>query len=126
VTELILIDLVTARAVSRIVAVVLLGVMVAATAGPICLSPVLRYSNAHSSMAGCQHAPIPSRPQPADYRCCISRHPVGLAAKVSSPLPVMQPVQASFCPVSVAVACNAFPVVAVSPGSPPGVVTLRI
>ena len=89
--------------ISRIVIAVLLCTMAAAVVEGACLLPAAAsHSMLPSSMAGCHHSKVPSPSRPADYRCCISRHPSALVAKVFSPRPEIQLVEAVAIPLFVA------------------------
>jgi hypothetical protein len=107
---------------SRIVAVALLGVMVAAAAGTICLVP----GAAHPVMTGCHHR-IPSHPQPADYRCCVGRH-ASLPSAIFSVHPAAQVLEGSDAIILSAAAgdSNVVSTVMASSSGPPGVLVLRI
>jgi hypothetical protein len=68
---------------SRILAVALLGVMLASTAGAVCLLPT-----AHSGMMGCHSSQSPSLPrpghsQPGHSSCCRRSVPLAFLANVS-------------------------------------------
>src|SRR6202035_4430582 len=49
--------------------------MLGAAVGAMCLVPA---TAAHSPMARCHSAPVPSPSGHSDYRCCVSRHPAAL------------------------------------------------
>lgn len=109
---------------SRLVAVALLGAILATGAGAVCLLPA---ASAHPSMAGCHPVRVPSPPQPADYRCCVSRHPAALLTNVVPPRPMLQPWQAAAVDVLVAAnGENVFTAAMASSSGPPGVISLRI
>jgi hypothetical protein len=110
--------------VSKIVTVLLLSAMFAAGAGGACILPA---SAAHSPSAGCHSGPVPSNPQPADYRCCAQRQSSALRTNVFSPRRALPRFEADairvlVTPPTVDVVPAAF---AVSAG-PPGVLILRI
>jgi hypothetical protein len=108
----------------QIVGLVLLGAMVAAGAGTICLLPVPA-APLHS--AGCHPSRVPANPQPADFRCCVSRHPSALTTSVFSTRPGMQTSAAYTVGASVVPSYGDAILAATSrPGSPPGVLILRI
>jgi hypothetical protein len=70
---------------------------------------------------------VPSHPQPADYRCCLTRHPSALLTNIFSPRPALQALEAGIIHVMAAASDgDAFPAVIVPSGVPPGVATLRI
>ena len=108
----------------RIVAAAMLSVMVAAGAGTICLLPA---STAHSHMAGCHSAPAPFHPQPADYRCCLTRHPLALLTNVFSPRPAShRPAAEAIDFLAAARASDGFSSAITPSGSPPDTLILRI
>ena len=74
----------------QIVGLVLLGAMVAAGAGTICLLPV---SAPPLHSAGCHPSRVPANPQPADFRCCVSRHPSALPTNIFLPRPALLPLR---------------------------------
>jgi len=120
----VVIDFMCTRTISRIFTVSLLGVMVAAAAGGMCLLPA---ASAHPAMAGCHSAPVSSHPRPADYSCCLNRHLSALVASVFSPRPATQTSEIESFPLAVAAdSAKDLSTTLVSSGSPPGVVNLRI
>jgi len=79
--------------ISRIVISILLCTLAAGVAESACLLPAAAArSMLPASMSGCHHSRVPSPSRPADYRCCMNRHPAALMAKVFSPRPAMQPI----------------------------------
>jgi hypothetical protein len=114
--------------ISRIVIAVLLCTMAAAVAESACLLPAAAaQSMLPSSMAGCHHSRVPSPSRPADYRCCMNRHPSALVAKVFSPRPGVQPVDTGAIRLFVAAKHLDPSLSAVAPSViPPGFLTLRI
>ena len=110
---------------SRIIAMALLSTMVAAGAGATCLLPA---AAAHSSMTGCHSSRIPANPQPADYRCCLRRHPSALLTNTFSPRSPMQGLEASDAIDVPAAASDSgrFPIAITPSGAPPRFTTLRI
>ncbi|HKN17119.1 MAG TPA: hypothetical protein VJX47_09260 [Candidatus Sulfotelmatobacter sp.] len=111
---------------SQLVAMMVLGAVVAGGAGVICV--VSSSAHSSSSMAGCHPGQMPSQPHPADYRCCLSRHAVPLVTSVVSPQrPALQALEASVTPVLAAANEGPAFLPAIAPsGGPPGVVALRI
>jgi hypothetical protein len=108
----------------QIVAVTLMSAIVAAGAGTICLLPA---STAPLHTAACHPVPVPANQQPGDYRCCASRHPSALltsffSSRLGAPTIVAYAVGASVAPSG----GDAILTVASRPGSPPGVLILRI
>ncbi|MGA2643339.1 MAG: hypothetical protein ABSF15_01410 [Candidatus Sulfotelmatobacter sp.] len=101
----------------------LLGVTFVAGAGASCLLPA---GTAHSPMVGC-HSGRPSRPQPADYKCCVSRHHSTLLANIFSPRPAIDaaPADVTEAPVAATEGSLFLPTIPRSAG-PPGVFILRI
>ncbi|MGD1024580.1 MAG: hypothetical protein ABR880_17470 [Candidatus Sulfotelmatobacter sp.] len=110
---------------SQLVAMMLLGAVVAAGAGVVCVVSASTHSS--SSMTGCHGSEKPSHPHPADYRCCLSRHAVPLVTSVVTPRPALQGLRADVTPVLAAANDRAVFLPAIAPsGGPPGVVVLRI
>jgi len=108
----------------QIIAVALLSTMVAAAAGTMCLLPT---SAAHSPAAGCHPAGVPATPQPADYRCCASRHPSALLTGIFSLRPALQALEADTVHVLVAVSDrDASPTALAGSSGPPGTLILRL
>jgi len=103
--------------VSRVVAVILLGVLVAASAGTMC-SRAAAAEPSHS--AGCHPGPAPSNPQPADYRCCASRHRSALTTGIFSPRPALQALDAAAIGVPIAASSDGpLPAFSWPSGGPP-------
>jgi|GEM_PF-2570527 hypothetical protein len=112
------------RSFSRCVAIVLFAAMLASSAGASC---GLMVSAVHPTMAACHHNRVPSRPQPANLRCCVSPHPPVLPVKAFSTSPALAPTRCDHAAVLITKndADDLLDTVAFS-NSPPGVVTLRI
>jgi hypothetical protein len=112
-----------AKFFSQLVAMMLLVTLIAAGAGAFCVLSAAT----HPAMAECHPSQMPSHPQPADYRCCLSRHAVPLVTNVVSPRPVLEAVEAQATPVLVGTRDGPefFPSIAPS-SRPPGIVVLRI
>lgn len=114
--------------VFRIVIAALLCTMAAAVVEGVCLLPAAAaHSTLSPSMTGCRHSKVPSPSRPADYRCCMNRHPSALVAKIFSPRPEMQPVETDAIPLFVATkgvddSCSPLATSII----PPGFLTLRI
>jgi hypothetical protein len=90
----------------------------------MCLLPA---SAAPLHHAGCHPARVPASPQPADYRCCVGRHPSALLAGIFSPRPVLQIVATQTINISVAASSGYVTLESSSNrGGPPGVLNLRI
>jgi hypothetical protein len=112
------------QSLSRIVALAVVGVMVATCVGMACLLPV---SAALSPTTACHSAPVPSHSHPGDYRCCVSRHPSALPMNVFSPRPALQVVESDAVQIfQAARESNAVPSFFAASYSPPGVVILRV
>lgn len=111
-----------AKLVSQLVAMMVLGAVVAAGAGAMCA-----LSAAHAPMAGCHPLQVPPHPHPADYRCCMSPHAVPLVTNVVSPRPALQVLQIDATPVLVATNTGSVFLPAIAPsGGPAGILVLRI
>jgi hypothetical protein len=110
---------------SRIVTALLLGTMFASVVGTMCLLPA---SPVPSHTAGCHHSSrFPTRPQPADYQCCIGRHPVALLTGIFSPPAALQPLAGETVHLLVpSLNSNASAFIAAPSGGPPNVISLRI
>jgi hypothetical protein len=112
------------RSFSRCVAVVLFAALLASSAGASC---GLMVSAVHLPMAACHHNSVPSRPQPANLRCCVSPHPPVLPVKAFSPLPMLDLCRCDL-PTVLATKSDANDLLnaIVFSNSPPGLITLRI
>ena len=111
---------------SRIVTALLLGTMFAGVVGTMCLLPASAalYGTPGS---GCHHRThTPLHPQPADYRCCVSRHAPAVITYVFSPRPMLRMLSAAVhVPVS-EWGGDSVPAAEALLGSPPDVRVLRI
>ena len=108
---------------ARIVAVTMLGAILAAAVGAMCLMPAMAQ---HSSMAACHSAPAPSPTQHADYRCCVNRHPSALVTSLFSLRPAVGPFEPDTIHILVASDLVASPIMQAHSSSPPPVLILRI
>jgi len=123
------------------IAIALLGTMVAAGAGTVCMLPAMAQhvassvSSTSSSISAPASAPVtrchsprvPSHPQSADYRCCVGGHSSALLTRIFSSRPALPPLKLSVTNMFVAagdadVLANASPL----SDSPPGIFILRI
>ncbi|HTC49176.1 MAG TPA: hypothetical protein VK722_17775 [Candidatus Aquilonibacter sp.] len=112
------------RSFSLWVAIVLFAAMLATSAGASC---GWMASLAPPVMAACHHNRVPSRPQPANLRCCVSPHPPVLPVKAFSPNSALTPVRSDLPAVLITKDdANDLPDAIVFSNSPPGLVTLRI
>jgi hypothetical protein len=106
---------------SQLVAMMVLGTVVAAGAEAMCA-----LSAAHAPMAGCHPMQVPTHPHPVDYRCCMGRHAVPLVTKMVSPRPALQVLEADAKPILASANDDPiFPAILPTAG-PPGVLVLRI
>ena len=130
-----------AQSFSRIIAIAMLGTMVAAGAGTMCLLPAMAQSSSSSSsssvsaastpssvpVSGC-HAPrVPSHPQSADYRCCVGRHSSALLTKIFPSRPALQILEFRAADVPVAASDADFSAnTSIPSDGSPGILILRI
>jgi hypothetical protein len=100
---------------------------VIAGAGTMCLLPA---ASVQPSATGCHpvpHSSHSSHPQPADYRCCVSRHPAALVTTFFSPRPAMQPCPADAIDLLLtAIESDSVPPTIAASGGPPGAFILRV
>ncbi len=105
---------------SRIIAIRLLSIMVAAGAGATCF---LAASAAPSHSAGCHPARVPGNPPadlPANYHCCASTHASALTTDVFSSRPTLQAPQCGAIDLlQTARESNALPTMIPPSGGPP-------
>jgi hypothetical protein len=114
---------------SRMIAIALLGAMIAAGAGTMCLLPAMAQYAASSVPAttGCHSPHAPSHPQSADYRCCVGGHSSALLTKIFTPQPALRSLDSNAPDVLVAANDVAAPANASgSSDSLPGILILRI
>ncbi|MGA9553243.1 MAG: hypothetical protein WBR30_13425, partial [Candidatus Sulfotelmatobacter sp.] len=109
------------RLFSQLVAVMVLGTVVAASAGAMCVVPA-----AHAPMIGCHHPmQVPLGPHPADYRCCMSRYAVPLVTNAVSPRPALDGLPLVATPLLAAASNDSVFISTILPSSgPPGVFVL--
>ena len=108
---------------ARIIAMTMLGAIVAAGVGAMCLMPAMAQ---HSSMAACHSTPKPSPPKHSEYRCCVNRDASALVTSLFSLRPAVGRFEADTIQLLVAGDRVASSITQDHSSSPPPVLILRI
>ena len=108
---------------ARIVAVAMLGAIVAAGLGAMCLMPAMAQ---RSSMVACHSAPESSPLQHSEYRCCVNRHSSALVTSLFSLRPAVGRFEPDTIQIQVASDLVASSITQAHSSSPPPVLILRI